>query len=88
MANNCDKHWNDFCKELEEMIDAADDAWEAEQRGSVNRRNNIKESRYEPAKDKMKEHLDLYIDQKIKDFVTRNTNITMFDDLYVGDKNG
>jgi len=68
-----DKHWNAFCDELEEMMDAADDAWEAEQRGSVNRRDSIKESRYDPSKNKMREHLDLYIDARIKDFVREHT---------------
>jgi hypothetical protein len=68
-----DKHWNAFCDELEEMIDAADDAWEAEQRGSVNRRDSIKEGRYDPAKTKMRAHLDLYIDARIKDFVRDHT---------------
>lgn len=83
-----DTHWNAFCNELEEMIDAADDAWEAEQRGSINRRNSIKESRYEPSKIKMKEHLDLYIDTRIKDFVRDHTTASVltsydirFDDI-------
>jgi len=68
-----DKHWNAFCDELEEMMDAADDAWEAEQRGSVNRRDSIKDSRYDPAKTKMRDHLDRYIDTRIKDFVREHT---------------
>jgi hypothetical protein len=68
-----DKHWNAFCDELEEMMDAADDAWEAEQRGSINKRDNIKESRYDPSKDKMRAHLDLYIDARIKEFVREHT---------------
>lgn len=74
MTDQCE-HWNAFCKELEEMIDAADDAWEAEQRGSINRRNSIKESRYEPSKNKMKEHLDLYIDSRIRNYVTEGEKI-------------
>jgi len=68
-----DKHWNAVCDELEEMMDAADDAWEAEQRGSINKRDNIKESRYDPSKDKMRAHLDLYIDARIKEFVREHT---------------
>jgi hypothetical protein len=79
-----DKHWNAFCDELEEMMDAADDAWEAEQRGSINKRDNIKESRYDPSKDKMRAHLDLYIDARIKSFVRDHTNariLTFRDDF-------
>jgi len=68
-----DKHWNAFCDELEEMMDAADDAWEAEQRGSINKRDNIKEGRYDPAKTKMRDHLDRYIDARIKEFVSEHT---------------
>lgn len=70
-------HWDRFCDELEEMIDAADDAWEAEQRGSINKRDNIKERRYEPSKIKMKEHLDLYIDTRIKNFVRDHTSASL-----------
>lgn len=84
MSNDQDKHWNNFCNELEEMIDAADDAWEAEQKGSVNRRDSIKESRYEPAKIKMKQHLDLYVDTRIKEFVREHTTASILvyrDDL-------
>jgi len=82
-----DKHWNAFCDELEEMMDAADDAWEAEQRGSVNKRDNIKESRYDPAKTKMREHLDLYIDSRIKTFVRDHTTakIVIYRDEVVDD---
>jgi hypothetical protein len=85
------KHWDDFCNELEEMIDAADDAWEAEQKGSINRRDSIRESRYEPSKIKMKAHLDLYIDARIKEFirdhtdaklVIYNNDLTIEDDIH------
>ena len=68
-----DKHWNAFCDELEEMIDAADDAWEAEQRGSINKRDSIKEGRYDVSKGRMRAHLDLYIDARIKEFVRDHT---------------
>lgn len=57
---------DEICEALEEMMDAADDAWEAEQRGSVNRRDSIKESRYDPAKEKFRRALDSYIDQRIE----------------------
>jgi hypothetical protein len=56
----------DICDALEEMMDAADDAWEAEQRGSVNRRDNIRKSRYLPARELFKRSLDSYIDSRIK----------------------
>jgi hypothetical protein len=59
---------NDICDALEEMIDAADDAWEAEQRGSINKRNSIKESRYDPAKQRFKQALDQYIDNRIQKY--------------------
>ena len=54
-----------ICQALEEMMDAADDAWEAEQRGSINRRDSIKESRYEPAKEQFRQALDEDIDNRI-----------------------
>jgi hypothetical protein len=59
---------DDICDALEEMMDAADDAWEAEQRGSINRRDNIRESRYIPAKEQFRDALDRYIDNRIKEY--------------------
>ena len=85
---NKDEHWNAFCKELEEMIDAADDAWEAEQRGSINKRNSIKESRYIPSKNRMRDHLDLYVDARIKEYVRDHTTakiVTYSDDFITDD---
>jgi hypothetical protein len=57
---------DEICQALEGMMDAADDAWEAEQRGSVNRRDMIKKTQYDPAKERFKQALDHYIDQRIE----------------------
>lgn len=74
MSDNTDTNWHAACDALEDMMDAADDAWEAEQRGSINKRDSIKESRYEPAKVKLKHHIDQYVDARIKAFIREHTN--------------
>lgn len=61
MDNDMDK----ICQALEDMMDAADDAWEAEQKGSINKRDRIKETHYEPAKERFRAALDKYIDDRI-----------------------
>lgn len=63
-----DQDLDNICNALEDMMDAADDAWEAEQRGSINRRNSIKESRYLPAKDAFRIALNRYIDSRIREY--------------------
>jgi hypothetical protein len=60
-----DKNMDKICQALEDMMDAADDAWEAEQRGHINKRDSIKESRYASAKEQFRQALDDYIDQRI-----------------------
>jgi hypothetical protein len=89
MKDNCDQNWLSICDALEEMMDAADDAWEAEQKGSINKRDQIKESRYEPAKIKLKKNIDQYIDARIKVFIREHTNakLTSFaDDVITTDE--
>jgi hypothetical protein len=73
-----EKQLDDICDALEEMMDAADDAWEAEQRGSINRRDSIRSSRYDPAKDKFRNALDRYIDNRIKEY--HNNKMDMYHD--------
>lgn len=60
-----EKQLDDICDALEEMIDAADDAWEAERMCLIRSRDRIRESRYEPAKEKFRNALDRYIDERI-----------------------
>jgi hypothetical protein len=89
MKDNTEQTWVSICDALEEMMDAADDAWEAEQKGSVNKRDQIKESRYEPAKIKLKKNIDQYVDARIKAFVREHTTaklITFRDDLITTDE--
>lgn len=86
MTITTDQHWIAACDALEEMIDAADDAWEAEQKGSINRRNSIKESRYEPAKNRLRDNIDAYVDARIKAFIMQHTNaklVTFTDDVII-----
>lgn len=74
---------DEICQALEDMMDAADDAWEAEQRGSLNKRDDIKRSRYLPAKEQFRNALDNYIDNRIREY---NTNKTRFrDSVITGD---
>ena len=65
-----DDDMDKICQALEDMMDAADDAWEAEQKGSINKRDRIKETQYEPAKERFRMALDKYIDDRVTRHVT------------------
>jgi hypothetical protein len=65
-----DDDMDKICQALEDMMDAADDAWEAEQKGSINKRDRIKQTQYEPAKERFRMALDSYIDQRVSRQVT------------------
>lgn len=62
-----DDIFDKFIVSLEEMIDAQDDMWEEEKYENVHARRKIFEERFIPAKGKVKEALDEYIDKKILD---------------------
>jgi hypothetical protein len=46
-----------FIDALEEMIDALDDAWEEEHHHNYRERERIRETRYKPAREKVKNFL-------------------------------
>ena len=66
-----DNLFDRFVTTLENMIDAQDDMWEEEKYENHGARRKIFEERFIPAKDKLKEALDAYIDDRIKDFMSR-----------------
>ena len=80
-----DENMDKICQALEDMMDAADDAWEAEQRGSINRRDSIKESRYEPAKEQFRQALDDYIDQRIAKMLPKPKEFKDYDNFGAND---
>lgn len=51
---------------LEDMIDARDDMWEEEKHCNYKMMQNIKEERYDPAKDQIRRLLTLFIEDVIK----------------------
>ena len=57
--------FNKFVETLENMIDAQDDMWEEEKYENVHARRKIYEERFIPARDKLKEALDAYVDDRI-----------------------
>ena len=57
----CDK----FIQSLEEVIDCQDDMWEEEKYENHAARRKIFQERFIPARDKLKESLDEYIDERI-----------------------
>ena len=57
--------FDEFVKTLENMIDAQDDMWEEEKYENHHERRKIFEERFVPARDKLKEALDAYIDDRI-----------------------
>ena len=59
---------DDICDALEAMMDAADDAWEAERMCLVKVKDTIKQERYEPAKETFRRALDRYIDNRIRNY--------------------
>jgi hypothetical protein len=56
-----------FIDSLEEMIDARDDMWEEEKYSNVNAMWKIRDERYYPAKDKLREALTEFIIDVIND---------------------
>lgn len=70
-----DQAWTDFCTALEELMDAADDAWEMEQQCLYRQRLQIQEERYDPAKTRMRESLDSYIDQRIRRWMDKQREL-------------
>ena len=60
-----EKLFDEFVKTLENMIDAQDDMWEEEKYENHHARRKIFEERFVPARDKLKEALDAYIDNRI-----------------------
>ena len=80
-----DLAWTEFCKALEELMDAADDAWEMDQQCLYRQRLQIQEERYDPAKQRMRECLDSYIDRRISGYVSRqktNAEMSYSNDIY------
>ncbi len=57
--------FDEFVKTLENMIDAQDDMWEEEKYENHSERRKIYEERFIPARDKLKDALDDYIDDRI-----------------------
>ena len=68
-----DEKIDSFFEELEEMMDASDDAWNAEQQGKYNYSKRIIESRMDPAKIKAKaalrEVIEMIINESHQGFV-------------------
>lgn len=52
---------DNFMEALEDMMDSRDDMWEEQKYSNVNKFLYIKEHRYEPAKEKVREILDRII---------------------------
>jgi hypothetical protein len=68
-----DEKIDTFFEELEEMMDASDDAWNAEQQGKYIFSKRIVESRMEPAKQRAKaalwEVIEMAITESLQGFV-------------------
>jgi len=68
-----DEKIDSFFEELEEMMDASDDAWNAEQQGKYSYSKRIIESRMDPAKIKAKaalrEVIEMVINESRQGFV-------------------
>ena len=60
-----ERMFDNFVKALEEVIDCQDDMWEEEKYENVHARRKIYEERFIPARDKLKDALDDYIDERI-----------------------
>jgi len=70
---------DDICDALEAMIDAADDAWEAERMCLVKVKETIKQEKYEPAKEMFRRALDRYIDNRIRKYHNRKEDSLHYD---------
>jgi len=55
------KNIDSFVDALEDMIDAADEMWEWEQKNSYNKRDHIKKNFYLPAREKLRNALYNFI---------------------------
>ena len=55
------KNIDAFVDALEDMIDAADDMWEYEQKNSFNQRDHIQKNFYLPAREKLRNALYNFI---------------------------
>ena len=60
-----ERMFDKFIQALEEVIDCQDDMWEEEKYENHNARSKIYEERFIPARDKLKDALDDYIDDRI-----------------------
>jgi len=74
-----ERMFDKFIEALEEVIDCQDDMWEEEKYENVHARRKIYEERFLPAREKLKDALDDYIDERIlrglkKHGVTRTYN--------------
>jgi hypothetical protein len=74
-----ERMFDKFIESLEEVIDCQDDMWEEEKYENIHARRKIYEERFLPAREKLKDALDDYIDERIlrglkKHGVTRTYN--------------
>ena len=74
-----ERMFDKFIEALEEVIDCQDDMWEEEKYENIHSRRKIYEERFLPAREKLKDALDDYIDERIlrglkKHGVTRTYN--------------
>jgi len=60
-----ERMFDKFIQALEEVIDCQDDMWEEEKYENHHARRKIFEERFIPARDKLKDALDDYIDDRI-----------------------
>ncbi len=60
-----ERKFDKFIAALEEVIDCQDDMWEEEKYENHSERRKIYEERFIPARDKLKDALDDYIDDRI-----------------------
>ncbi len=60
-----ERMFDKFIQALEEVIDCQDDMWEEEKYENHSTRRKIYEERFVPARDKLKDALDDYIDERI-----------------------
>ena len=58
---------NNFIDALEEMIDARDDMWEEEQHHNYRQQEKIRDERYIPAKEQMRDSLRKFIGNVIEE---------------------
>ena len=63
--NMTERMFDKFIQSLEEVIDCQDDMWEEEKYENHATRRKIFEERFIPARDKLKDALDDYIDERI-----------------------